>query len=47
MTTTDSVTGPDVVALQVRDAAAAFYETHLGLRRAPSSPPGPWCSPPN
>jgi predicted enzyme related to lactoylglutathione lyase len=36
------VTGPDFLALQVRDvpAAAAFYETHLGLRRAPASPPG-------
>ncbi|NKY86174.1 VOC family protein [Nocardia veterana] len=37
-----TVTGPDFLALQVRDvpAAAAFYETHLGLRRAPVSPPG-------
>jgi predicted enzyme related to lactoylglutathione lyase len=37
-----TVTGPDFIALQVRDldAAAAFYETHLGLRRAPTSPPG-------
>jgi predicted enzyme related to lactoylglutathione lyase len=37
-----AVTGPDFLALQVRDvpAAAAFYETHLGLRRAPVSPPG-------
>jgi predicted enzyme related to lactoylglutathione lyase len=37
-----TVTGPDFIALQVRDldAAAAFYETHLGLRRAPASPPG-------
>lgn len=36
-----AVTGPDFLALQVRDvdAAAAFYETHLGLRRAPASPP--------
>ena len=36
-----TVTGPDFIALQVRDveAAAAFYETHLGLRRAPVSPP--------
>ena len=35
------VTGPDFIALQVRDleAAAAFYETRLGLRRAPVSPP--------
>jgi predicted enzyme related to lactoylglutathione lyase len=37
-----AVTGPDFIALQVRDTerAAAFYETHLGLRRAPASPPG-------
>jgi predicted enzyme related to lactoylglutathione lyase len=37
-----TVTGPDFIALQVRDvdAAAEFYETHLGLRRAPASPPG-------
>jgi predicted enzyme related to lactoylglutathione lyase len=37
-----TVTGPDFIGLQVRDlpAAAAFYETHLGLRRAPTSPPG-------
>ncbi len=30
------------VSLQVRDldAAAAFYESRLGLRRAPASPPG-------
>jgi predicted enzyme related to lactoylglutathione lyase len=37
-----TVTGPDFVALQVRDVAtaAAFYETHLGLRRAATSPPG-------
>jgi predicted enzyme related to lactoylglutathione lyase len=36
-----TVTGPDFIALQVRDLdrAAAFYETHLGLRRAPVSPP--------
>ncbi len=35
------ITGPDFIALQVRDldASAAFYETHLGLRRAPVSPP--------
>lgn len=35
-------TGPDFVALQVRDIerAAEFYETRLGLRRAPVSPPG-------
>ncbi|QFZ21114.1 VOC family protein [Saccharothrix syringae] len=37
-----TVTGPDFIALQVRDldAAAAFYERHLGLRRAPAAPPG-------
>jgi predicted enzyme related to lactoylglutathione lyase len=37
-----TVTGPDFIALQVRDLerAAAFYEQHLGLHRAPVSPPG-------
>lgn len=37
-----TVSGPDFIALQVRDLerAAAFYETRLGLRRAPESPPG-------
>lgn len=37
-----SVTGPDFIALQVRDTerAACFYESHLGLRRLPASPPG-------
>jgi predicted enzyme related to lactoylglutathione lyase len=37
-----AVTGPDFVALQVRDleAAARFYTERLGLRRAPGSPPG-------
>lgn len=36
------VTGPDFVALQVRDveASARFYEERLGLERAPQSPPG-------
>jgi predicted enzyme related to lactoylglutathione lyase len=36
------VTGPDFIALQVRDLdrAATFYEQHLGLHRAPASPPG-------
>lgn len=36
-----AVTGADFIALQVRDLdrAAAFYQTHLGLRRAPVSPP--------
>ena len=34
-------TGPDFIALQVRDLerAAAFYETRLGLRRLPAGPP--------
>jgi predicted enzyme related to lactoylglutathione lyase len=34
--------GPDFLSLQVRDldAAAAFYEQRLGLRRAPAAPPG-------
>jgi predicted enzyme related to lactoylglutathione lyase len=37
-----TVTGPDFLALQVRDLerAARFYEQRLGLRRAPVSPPG-------
>jgi predicted enzyme related to lactoylglutathione lyase len=37
-----TVTGPDFIALQVRDLdrAAAFYEGRLGMRRAPASPPG-------
>lgn len=37
-----TVTGPDFIALQVRDLdrAAAFYEDRLGLRRVPASPPG-------
>src|SRR4051794_15049597 len=37
-----TVTGPDFLALQVRDLdrAAEFYETRLGLRRLPVSPPG-------
>jgi predicted enzyme related to lactoylglutathione lyase len=36
-----TVTGPDFIALQVRDLerAANFYETQLGLKRAPVSPP--------
>ncbi|MEV7871785.1 VOC family protein [Streptomyces sp. NPDC088124] len=36
-----TVDGPDFVALQVRDlnAAAAFFEQRLGLRRAAVSPP--------
>ncbi|MEV7015811.1 VOC family protein [Streptomyces sp. NPDC093991] len=38
---TAAVEGPDFIALQVTDlpAAAAFFEKHLGLRRAPVSPP--------
>lgn len=37
-----TVTGPDFVALQVRDLqrAAEFYETRLGLERAAAGPPG-------
>jgi predicted enzyme related to lactoylglutathione lyase len=37
-----TVTGPDFIALQVRDLeqSAAFYETRLGLTRAPAGPPG-------
>lgn len=37
-----TVTGPDFLALQVRDLARAaeFYETRLGLRRLPAGPPG-------
>jgi predicted enzyme related to lactoylglutathione lyase len=37
-----TVTGPSFLALQVRDVdrAAAFYESALGLARAPQSPPG-------
>ena len=40
--TRPTVTGPSFLALQVRDveAAAAFYESRLGLVRAPQSPPG-------
>ncbi|MEV1172404.1 VOC family protein [Nonomuraea sp. NPDC049784] len=39
---TVTVDGPDFIALQVRDveAAASFFETHLGMRRAPVSRPG-------
>jgi len=36
-----TITGPDFLALQVRDVerAAGFYERELGLRRADASPP--------
>jgi len=36
------VTGPSFLALQVRDldASADFYESTIGLTRAPQSPPG-------
>jgi predicted enzyme related to lactoylglutathione lyase len=36
------VTGPDFLALQVRDLdrSAEFYEIRLGLQRLPASPPG-------
>lgn len=36
-----AVTGPDFIALQVRDLskAASFYEEVIGLTRAPFSPP--------
>jgi len=35
------VTGPDFISLQVHDLAASqsFYETYLGLVRAPAGPP--------
>ncbi|MGN6446209.1 VOC family protein [Amnibacterium sp.] len=35
-----TITGPDFIALQVRDLerAAAFYEQHLGLTRQPGPP---------
>ncbi len=37
-----SVSGPDFIALQVRDMARSrqFYVERLGLRPAPQSPPG-------
>src|SRR4051812_35877248 len=38
-----TVSGPDFLGLQVRDLgrAADFYESQLGLRRAPGAPPPP------
>ena len=40
--TVATVSGPSFLALQVRDIAvsADFYESRLGLVRAPQSPPG-------
>lgn len=37
-----TVTGPTFIALQVRNlnVAAEFYETRLGLKRTPVTPPG-------
>ncbi|HXP58182.1 MAG TPA: VOC family protein [Streptosporangiaceae bacterium] len=37
-----AVTGPDFIALQVRDleTSARFYTERLGLNRAPVAPPG-------
>jgi len=37
-----TVTGPTFIALQVRDLdrAANFYQTRLGLKPTPTSPPG-------
>jgi catechol 2,3-dioxygenase-like lactoylglutathione lyase family enzyme len=37
-----AVTGPDFIALQVRDLdrSTTFYTEQLGLRAAPASPPG-------
>ncbi|MEW2547237.1 VOC family protein [Streptomyces sp. NPDC047002] len=37
-----AIDGPDFIALQVRDVAAAaeFCEKNLGLRRTPAAPPG-------
>ena len=39
-----TVTGPSFIALQVRDLerSAQFYETYLGLRRAPQAPRMLW-----
>ena len=40
--TTATVSGPSFLSLQVRDLAASadFYESQLGLVRAPQAPPG-------
>ncbi|MDZ7917306.1 MAG: VOC family protein [Rhodococcus sp. (in: high G+C Gram-positive bacteria)] len=40
--TASTVSGPSFLALQVRDltASADFYESRLGLVRAPQAPPG-------
>lgn len=40
--TTATVSGPSFLSLQVRDLAASadFYESRLGLVRAPQAPPG-------
>ena len=37
-----TVSGPDFIALQVRDLgrSAQFYESQLKLRRLPAAPPG-------
>ena len=37
-----TVTGPDFIALQVRnlERAAEFYETRIGLKQVPAAPPG-------
>ena len=34
-----TISGPDFIALQVRDLAAQFYSNIVGLPRAPQSPP--------
>ncbi|MGW4365549.1 VOC family protein [Nocardia takedensis] len=41
MTITTAITGPDFLALQVRDieAAADFFERELGLTRSAATPP--------
>ena len=44
-----TVSGPDFIALQVRDIerAAEFYESELGLTRASPDPRKPSCSRPS